>query len=142
MVHGSGSIPGPCFVEGFHVVVNQQHRYADLLSVDVADLAGERIVARPFCELWSKTQALLEAAGVDASPCYEVTSDRDAIRLIETGLGVGLLPASTRVSDELRKIAIASKIERTVRIYTVAGRQRSPALSGLMNLLRSAEWPQ
>ncbi len=132
----------PLFVEDFRVVVNQQHRFAELESVEPGDLADEQVIARPFCELWSETQILLDAGGVDATRCCEVTSDRDAIRLIEAGLGVGLLPASTRVSDKLRKIAFASKIARTIRIYSVAGRQRSPALSGLMNLLRTAEWPQ
>jgi len=41
--------------------------------------------------------------------------------------------------NELRNIALANPFERAIRVHTVAGRQRSPALSSLMNLFRSAD---
>lgn len=128
------------FAEDIRVVVNETHRFANLNYLDPADLGDERMILRPFCEEWRECRALLEASGVDVSHCHEVASDRDAIRLLEAGLGVGLLPASTRIGGSLRTIRLANPFERIVRIYAVAGRQRSPALNGLMNLLRAADW--
>ena len=130
----------PLFSEAYRVVVKEDHAFASQKSVDPADLAGERVIMRPYCEQWKECWALLEASGVDSRQCHEVASDRDAIRLVEAGLGVGLLPASARVGNELRNIALANPFERAIRVYTVAGRQRSPALSSLMNLFRSADW--
>lgn len=130
------------FAEDIRVVVNETHRLAGVTSVDPAELADERMILRPFCEEWRECRELLEASGVDIGHCHEVASDRDAIRLLEAGLGVGLLPASTRIGDNLRTIRLANPFERIIRIYAVAGRQRSPALNGLMNLLRAADWAQ
>jgi hypothetical protein len=95
---------------------------------------------RPFCEQSDACETLLEAVGVNLANCHDVASERDAIRLIEAGFGVGIFPASVRIGKGLKKIKLADPFERTVRIYTVAGRQRSQVLTGLTNLLRSADW--
>ena len=130
----------PLFAESHRVVARKDHALASQNSVAPADLVGQRIIVRPYCEQWKECRALLEASGVDNRHYHEVASDRDAVRLLEAGLGVGLLPASARVGDNLCKIELANPFERTIRIYTVAGRQKSTALSGLINLLRSADW--
>lgn len=130
----------PLFHEQFCLVVNSDHPCARRPSMAVSDLASERIIMRPFCEQSAEWGALLEGAGIDLACCHEVTSDRDAVRLVEAGLGVGLLPTSVRTGKGLKKIAFAGPFERSVRIYTVAGRQKSRVLVSLTNLLRSADW--
>jgi len=130
----------PLFTEAHSIVVLSEHPFASRDSVDLSDLRDERLIVRPYCEQWQDWLALFEAVGVDVRQCHEVSSDHDAICLLEAGLGVGLLPQSIRVSGDLRKVALTKPIERTIRIYAVAGRQRSPALSALLDLLRSADW--
>ncbi len=130
----------PLFSEEFHVAIRDDHSAANSQSLDLSDLARERVITRPYCEQWRECWSLLEASGLDAHQCHEVDSDRDAIRLLDAGLGVGLLPNSVRVGERLIRIPLASPIERTIWLYSVAGRQRSQALTNLMNLLRSADW--
>jgi len=132
----------PLFVEDFCVFVRNDHRFAKMTSIDLDDLSGEPMIARPYCEKWSECRALLEAKKIEICQPYEVTSDRDTIRLIEAGLGIGILPSSSRVGKNIHKAVLTNQIGRTIQIYTVAGRQRSPVLFGLMNLLRSADWGQ
>ena len=52
------------------------------------------------------------------------------------------MPQSARTSDALRFVPLEDlDLVRPVVLYAVAGRQRSPAATGLMRLLRSADWP-
>ncbi len=132
----------PLFAEEFCVFVNKHHPFAKMNSVEPRKLKGERMIARPFCELWDHFVTLFEENDVDVTHGIEVTCDRDAIRLIEAGLGIGLLPSSTRAGDDLRKIVLTKQVKRTIQLYLVSGRERSPALSAFMNLLRSADWVQ
>ncbi len=130
----------PLFDERFCVVVNDDHQWAQLALIEAGDLAAERIIMRPFCEQSAECAVLLERAGVDVAHCHEVASDRDAVRLVEAGLGVGLFPMSVRTGEGLKKIEFGGSFGRTVEIHTVAGRLKSPILSGLTNLLRSTDW--
>ena len=104
------------------------------------DLSGERVIVRPYCEQWPECQALLNEHGLEPAQWHEVACDEDAVRLLEAGLGVGLVPTSMRLGERLRCLALENLMERTVRLYAVAGRQRSPALTGFIKLLRSADW--
>ena len=116
------------------------HPLADREHLEVDNLVGERLILRPYCQKWTACAAMLEANGVDIASNHEVASDRDASRLLEAGLGIAVVPASTRVSEKLRKIPIAPSFEKSIHLYAVAGRSRSQALIGLINLLRSADW--
>ncbi len=130
----------PLFSEDLHVTLRNDHPAAVRSSIDPTELAGERVITRPYCEQWQKCRELLDASGVETHLCHEVDSDRDAIRLLEAGFGISLLPNSVRVGENLIRIPFTNRFDRTIRLYSVAGRLRSPALGGLINLLRSADW--
>ena len=130
----------PLFTEPHDLVVQHRHALSNREVVDLSDLRSERLIVRPYCEQWQDWLAQLEANGIDARHCHEVSNDRDAVSLLEAGFGVGLLPRSVRVDASLRRIALRKPIERPIAIYAIAGRQRSMALSSLLNLLRSADW--
>jgi len=130
----------PLFDESYQVALRKNHALAGKVVFDVDDLSNERVITRPYCEQWQECWTMLEKYGVENAQCYEVANDHDAIRLLEAGLGIVLLPSSVRIGENLRKIPLADTFERTIRIYAVAGRRRSQALSGFMNLLRSADW--
>ena len=130
----------PLFDEPHCVTVSKNHPIAEMPSVHPKRLAEENIIIRPYCEQWSAGASLLKANNVDTSQGHEVVTDQDAIRLLEAELGVGLLPASVRVGGALSKIPLVPTIERTVSIHYVVGRERSKVMSGLINLLCSADW--
>jgi hypothetical protein len=63
------------------------------------------------------------------------------LALINANLAVGILPQTARVGDRLMAIALSDlSITRTVTLYTVAGRERAPAASGLIRLLRAYDY--
>lgn len=130
----------PLFTEPHDLVVQHGHALSNREIVDLSDLRNERLIVRPYCEQWQDWLAQFEASGIHARHCHEVSNDRDAVSLLEAGFGIGLLPRNVRVGASLRKIALTAPIERPISIYAVAGRQRSMALSSLLNLLRSADW--
>jgi hypothetical protein len=52
------------------------------------------------------------------------------------------MPRSARTTDAVRFLPLEDlELVRPVVLYAVAGRQRSPAATGLLRLLRSADWP-
>ena len=132
----------PLFVEDFNVVVTKDHKFANRSSIKSEELKDEPMIVRPYCENHDDYHSTLNAEDTIFVQRYEVTSDRDAIRMIEAGFGIGLLPSSSRIGDTLCRIPFKHQLERTINIYSVSGRQRSPVQTGLMNLLRSADWGQ
>ena len=130
----------PLFSEALALVVWQSHRLANLDAVEPSVLANERILMRPYCETSERSLQLIKEGGAVAH-AHEAAGDDDVLRMIEAELGVGILPVSTPCPSALRKIAIrGASLDRTVNLYSVAGRERSAACAALMKLLRAREW--
>ena len=135
----------PMFTESFGVIVGAAHRLAqqDMPELDVQLIGEERLLrfALSGPEEWDTER--LSASGIAFESVHEVNCSRDLERLIEAGFGVAILPASTIRSRHVRHLRCAALgMERTVAIYSVAGRQRSREASALLNLLRSADWQE
>ena len=72
---------------------------------------------------------------------HEVSADGDLLALLEAGLGVALLPRSTRSPSTLARIAVQDiELKRTIYLFSVAGRQRTAAASAMMKMLRAYDW--
>ena len=130
----------PLFSEQFIIVVPKDHRLADSECVEPSDLVGERLLMRPYCELYGSA-----AQTIWTDPCagetHEIAGDDDVVKMVEAGLGIGLLPVSTFCPESLRrKTARGTGFERTVYLYNVAGRVRSTAGLALMKILRARDW--
>lgn len=132
----------PLFSEKFDIFVHRGHRFATDTEKSLIDLIGEPMIERPYCETLPQYREQLEANIDQLKYRFEVSNDRDAIRIVETGLGVALLPASTQIANHAQKVTLTDRIRREILIYVVAGRERSAVLSALMNWLRSADWDQ
>lgn len=129
------------FTEPFALIVNAGHRLADRHVVDIDDVRLERVLVRPYCEHAEPLGALLRRQDVVLGHGHEVSSDRDLISLLENNLGVAILPLSTAVPAELRRVSVkALDVTRTVYLYSVAGRPRSAPASTLMKQLHAADW--
>jgi DNA-binding transcriptional LysR family regulator len=130
----------PLFTETFALVVHCDHPLARRDRIDVGALAGERLLARPYCELHQRLLAAPAEQGVDGLAVHSMVTEGDMVALLEANAGVAILPRTARRPDSARTVEIAGLgLERTVRLYDVAGRRRSPAASGLIKLLRSAD---
>lgn len=131
----------PLFSELLALVVWQSHRLANVGGVDASALKKERILSRPYCETAKRVLELVKGED-EMIHTHEAASDADVVRMIDAELGIGILPASATCPPSLRKIAIrGASLDRTVNLYSVAGRERSPAGAALMKLLRARDWP-
>ena len=130
------------FEEGFALIVPRGHSLARRKNLTLADAASEPFVARPYCEMAEAMAAALKAQGIAPQQQHNPSNDTDSVALIESGLGVGILPKSAARSSSVRACEIAGMdVSRTVNIRAVAGRQRTTAAAGFIRLLRAADWP-
>jgi DNA-binding transcriptional LysR family regulator len=131
----------PLFNESFHLVVDGRHSLASRRAVDIAELQEEPILQCRHVEHAEQTATLLRASNLAADHVHEVDSTRDLIALIEGGLGVAVLPGSISLPATLARRAVNGiDLRRTVYVYGVAGRQRSPVAAAILKMLRAADW--
>lgn len=129
------------FEEGYVLVAAPGHAIAGRKQLDLAEIAGETLIARPFCESNARLDAALEGRNLALRHRHESASEADALALAGRGLGLCLLPASTGRAAAVPAVPVADPdIGRTVQAFAVAGRQRSLAAAALLRLLRAADW--
>lgn len=103
-------------------------------------LCRERLLARPYCETYARVATLLRSNDA-MTRRHELVNDADLLQMVEANLGVGIVPASAGTSNRIHRIPLQDvALERTVHLYTVAGRARSPAGAALIKLLRAQSW--
>lgn len=131
----------PLFTEDFQFVVSTKHRLAAHDSIDPDDLRSEAFLSRRYCEHALRLNASLRERGIDVDRRLEVSCERDLIELIEAQVGIALMPATSLLPPTLTRAYVEGlDARRTVHLYSVAGRQRTPAASTAMRLLRGADW--
>lgn len=130
------------FVEPIELAFRRDHTLARRNEIEIRHLAGERLLGRAKSEITDELTERLRAHGLTGAPAHEVETDHDLLALVESGAGVGFLPASAPDSPAIRRQTVKDlDVRRTVFVYGVAGRQRSPVATALLNLLRAADWP-
>ena len=131
----------PLFTESFALIVNSGHRLADRVEIEIDDLRQERMLTRIYCEQAEQLAAQLRSHGLAGVHGHEVSSERDLMSLLESKMGIAIVPRSTSVSEALRHVPINGlDLKRTVYLYAVAGRPRSAATATLMRQLQAADW--
>jgi DNA-binding transcriptional LysR family regulator len=131
----------PLFTELFALIVHRGHRFAGRNLVEFDQLADERLLVQAACEMAEELSLRLSTKGITTAGAHQVTTDHDLIALVEAGLGIAIVPASAIRSERLHSVPLEGlDLTRTVAIYGVAGRKRSPVATTLLNLLRAADW--
>ncbi len=129
------------FTEDFQLFVNTMHTFSNRPSVEIDDLRPERLMVRTYCETTPELIELLRVREFDVTRFHEVSADGDLISLLEAGLGVALVPRSTKSTESLMRLGVDGlEIKRTVHLYGVAGRQRTAVASAMMKMLRAYDW--
>ena len=131
----------PLFTEDFQLVVSNVHNRANSPIIELDELRQERLIVRTYCETTPQLLDLLRGRDFDVGHFHAVSAQGDLIALIEAGLGVALMPRSAATPATLMRIAVAGlELSRTVYLYGVAGRQRTPIAAAMMKMLRAADW--
>ena len=133
----------PLFVESFQVVVNRRHPFADRKEIALDDLQNQQLLSRSYCEHAERLSASLRDHGIDVDHSHGISSERDLIELIEADIGVAVIPRSVSTPETLKRTNVDGlDFHRTVRLYGVAGRERTAVASAVMRMLRGADWSQ
>jgi DNA-binding transcriptional LysR family regulator len=131
----------PLFTERFQIVVNRNHTMASKPVMDLEALRGQRVLQRSYCENRDQLTDAIQKYGLAIERGDEVTSERDALALIEGNFGIAFLPRSTPTPASLAAAPIEGiDFNRTVYVYGVAGRQRTPVASTILKMLRASDW--
>jgi len=129
------------FDEGYRLVINVANPLSKKDMIRLDELSQLRLLMRGYCEQADELSDLLASRGIVVSSSNVVASDQDLIDLLEADVGVGILPQTAHTTSNLKSISIEElEFDRTVYLYAVGGRQRSPAAAGLEKLLRTADW--
>jgi len=131
----------PLFSEGFVLVVGSSHRLAGCNSIQLSDLRGETLLMRTYCEHFESLASVLRSQDFAVDWAHEVPSEHDLEAFLEQGLGVAFAPQSVLFSEKVKRVpVIGLDLRRTVSLYGVAGRQRTPVANTIMKMLRAADW--
>jgi len=131
----------PLFSETFGLVLRGDHQLAGKNPIGIESLRSETILRCSYCEHVEQTATLLRSHDIDVDHGHEIASVSDLIALLESGLGVALVPASAAIPETLVRAALDGvELRRTVYVYGVAGRQRSSVGSAILKMLRAADW--
>jgi len=131
----------PLFSEPFHLAVSREHALAQAPKVELDDLREERMMVRTDCETTQDLLGLLRTQGFDVERFHEVSAEADLVSLLEAGFGVAFVPNSTPSSATLTRTPVSGvELERTIYLYGVAGRQRTPVAAAMMKMLRAYDW--
>lgn len=129
------------FEDAFGLVLSRQHPLAQHQPIRLPDLAKERLLCRPECGMTDALVEKMAGAGATRITRHEVPLIDDLTGLIRDNFGVGLLPVGRPMPEDLCAGEIEDiELTRWMHVYTVAGRQHSPAATTLKTLLRARDW--
>ncbi len=131
----------PLFTEDFVLFAGSTHSLGSKGAVELSDLKGQQIITRPYCEHAGTFSGLLKEQQISVDGYHELSDQADLGASVGAGLGVGLAPRSSHVPESVVAVPIKdAELRRTVSLFAVSGRRYSPAASGLIHLLRAADW--
>lgn len=133
----------PMFTESCDLIVGSDHAFAmrNSVELDVELFREERFLLHSGSDLTEHELEQLRLAGIDCQNAHEIQSSRDLEALISAGFGVGIAPRFALGSENLHHLDFAAlDLRRTIAVYLVAGRPRTPEATALLNLLRGRDW--
>lgn len=131
----------PLFTEDFVLLVPAGHRLAGRSSIEIADLQGEGLLTRKYCDMAEQLIARLKGSGIAGSCNHEVASERDLLTLVGNKFGIAIVPQSTSVPATFKRIPIPElQMKRTVFLHAVSGRPRSTSAATFIKQLQAADW--
>ena len=132
----------PIYTEPYVLAIGKEHRLAKQNKpVAAQELKTEHLLCRTYCEHVNEIQDYIDKTGGMPMAQHKVGSEHDLVALIESNLGIGIVPRSSAQPSNVACLGLEGlDVTRTVSVYGVAGRQRSAAASTLIKMLRAADW--
>jgi DNA-binding transcriptional LysR family regulator len=133
----------PLYTESFQLVANDRHRLVGREVVSFEDLRDEPLLVRTYCEHAAPLADLCRSHDLGIEHAHELNSHSDLIVLLERGFGIAFVPRSESLSRNFMRARVDGlDLRRTIFLYAVAGRQRTPVAAMIIKMLRGANWSQ
>jgi DNA-binding transcriptional LysR family regulator len=131
----------PLFTERFELIAKSDHPFATRDAIAFSELSPEQLLIRAHCEHAESLASLLRSQGLDIDRAHEVSSEHDLAAFIQSGVGVAFAPRSATATSAFARPAVDGlDLKRTIFLYGVAGRQRTPVANMMLKMLRAADW--
>ena len=131
----------PLYSCTYAVVFRADHPLSRKDVIHTGDLSGTSVLHRPWCAISVELRSHLVDAGVALTAAPEFMRDEDLKAYLASSNAVAFMPLDLLSSGDLtsRPFDWPGK-SHVIHATTVAGRQRSAALSLFLTQLRAAEW--
>jgi LysR family hydrogen peroxide-inducible transcriptional activator len=127
--------------ERYLVAFPQGHRFQDMTSVRLGELAKERHVARPDCPADAQLRQACRDRDLELEPALTSESEGWSQVMVAAGLGVMLVPETTSLAAGLSSRPIADlHLERDIHLVAVAGRYIAPAIARFIRAAQNHVW--
>jgi DNA-binding transcriptional LysR family regulator len=130
------------FQEGFRIAFSSGHRFEQMASVPLIELAQETLIGRRGCLATSRVRDLCGEAGVLTRVRHLVESEEHIQQLASKSFGVVLVPEHLPVVPGLLVRPLEQfPLTRSIVLAVVSGRRYSPALDAFARLTRTRDFP-
>ncbi len=127
--------------ERFVVAFPPGHRFGNMNSFNLFDIAGEPYLSRRSCEFAAYFRALLAEKNITLNYRYRTEREDWIQSMILAGMGCAFMPEFLPMFQGLPTRVIAEpEIARNVELVTVAGRRFSPAVRAFLGLAAGHQW--
>jgi DNA-binding transcriptional LysR family regulator len=143
----SSQLPGrmntwTLFQEGFRIGFSSGHRFEQMASVPLIELAHETLIGRRGCLATSRARDLCAEAGAMTHVRHLVESEEHIQQLAARSLGVVLVPEHLPIVQGLQVRPLEQyPLTRAIALAVVSGRRYSPALDAFVRLTRTRDFP-
>ena len=116
----------PLYEEGYGLTLPSEHPLLKKDKIVLSDLNNINYIHRIHCELNDHVETILAATNISWNRCLSTDQDAIALKMIEAGLGVSIMPKSLiRESHNVRDISDLP-LKRTIALAHLNSRTLSP----------------
>ncbi len=127
------------------LVVSPEHPFADLKSIDIQEVAGQKFIGfEPDIPTRKATDAIFKEANIESEPVMEFDNVETVKRAVEINAGIAILPQTTVVREEAQGLLKVLRFKnqtykRPLAVIHRKGRVLTPAIKKLIDLLTSKD---
>jgi DNA-binding transcriptional LysR family regulator len=127
------------------LVVSPEHPFADLKSIDIQEVAGQKFIGfEPDIPTRKATDVIFKEANIENEPVMEFDNVETVKRAVEINAGIAILPQTTVVREEAQGLLKVLRFKnqtykRPLAVIHRKGRVLTPAIKKLIDLLTSKD---
>jgi len=104
------------FKQDFLLAVPKSHPFAKKEQISLTELDAQPFIGRNQCEIWGQAPKIFKAEGIDPRVIYLADREEWAISMVQSGLGITIMPVWKGLSDIVYVPIAGLNLSRTVGI--------------------------